>query len=183
MKRGFTLIESMVSLAILAIAIAGLFQLQVFGVALNRMSGQTLQATNLGLDMEENINRWTFNDPRLTPLATVPTPNDPAVKATWDMGPDKVALVKAEYGDQPSDSNAGTSSALQLGLWQGLPSPQDGLTYTRYWNVYYVSNPGVAQAPIGKLVQVIVRWRDGLGHYHQVAMVTFKRDPKSFFAP
>ena len=181
--RGFTLVEAMISGAILLIAITALFPLQMMGVRMNRQSERMLDGTLLATDLSENITRWAYNDPRLTPLQTINSFSDPAVAAHWDMGTADRASQTAEFSDSPqSDQNASTSAALGAG-YQGLSSDVDGdgtPDFTRYWNVYAVDTTG-SGTPSGKLIQIIVRWNEPRIGWHQVAVSTFKRNPANFF--
>ncbi len=175
-SRGFSLIEAMVSLAILSIAVAGLLCLAPMGTRLLRLSERTQKASWLAMDLAENMTRWTYTDPRLTPLLQVATVNDPAIQP-YDMGQAAQVTPRAEFSDVPGDSNASTSGALQTG-YQGFRDPE----FSRYWNVYEV-RPTVTGGPMGKLVQITVRWSEpGVG-YHQVTVLHFKRHPVSFFGP
>jgi len=182
-SRGFTLVEALVASAILMIALAALLPLQVMGARMNRFSERTLDATLLATDLSENITRWTYTDPRLSPLLTVSSPSDSAVAGRWDMGTSAQATQTAEFSDSPThDPNAGTYAALGT-TYQGLPSDIDGdgtPDFTRYWNVYAVDATG-SGTPSGKLVQIIVRWNEPQVGWHQVVVTTFKRNPGNLF--
>jgi Tfp pilus assembly protein PilV len=181
--RGFTMVEAMIASAILMIALAALLPLQVMGARMNRWSERTLEATFLATDLSENISRWSYLDTRLAPLSTVASLNDSTITATWDMGSSARAPVRAEYSDSPApDQNATTYAALGA-TYQGLSSDVDGdgaPDFTRYWNVYAVDLTG-SGTPSGKLIQVIVRWRDPAVGWRQLAVTTFKRNPANLF--
>ena len=181
--RGFTMIEAMVASAILMIALSALLPLQVMGARMNRWSERTLDATFLATDLSENIARWSYSDSRLTALSTVSSLTDSTVTASWDMGTSDRAKVRAEYSDShKADQNATTYAGLGT-TYQGLSSDVDGdgkPDFTRYWNVYAVDLIG-SGTPSGKLVQVIVRWKDPNVGWRQVAVTTFKRNPANLF--
>jgi len=182
-SRGFTLVEALVASAILMIAIAALLPLQVMGARMNRFSERTLDGTLLATDLSENITRWNYTDPRLTPLQTISSFNDSAVASRWDMGTDARASQMAQYSDSPKpDQNAGSYDALGT-RYQGLSSDVDGdgtADFTRYWNVYAVDATG-SGTPSGKLIQIIVRWNEPQVGWHQVVVTTFKRNPGNLF--
>jgi len=181
--RGTTLVEAMVASAVLAIALAALLPLQVLGARMNRYSDRTLAASSLATDLTENIARWSYGDPRLVPLSTVSSFTDSAVKATWDMGTAARSSVVAQYSDQTTqDANASNYAALGAS-YQGFSTDVDGdgkADFTRYWNVYAIDLTG-SGTPSGKLVQVIVRWKEPQVGWHQVAVTTFKRNPGNLF--
>lgn len=182
-SRGFTLVEALVASAILMIALAALLPLQVMGARMNRFSERTLDGTLLATDLSENITRWTYTDPRLSPQLTVSSFSDSAVAAGWDMGTSARATHTAEFSDSPTqDPNAGSYAALGT-TYQGLSSDIDGdgtPDFTRYWNVYAVDATG-SGTPSGKLVQIIVRWNEPQVGWHQVVVTTFKRNPANLF--
>ena len=181
--RGFTLVEAMIASAILAIALAALLPLQVMGARMNRWSERTLDASLLGTDLTENIARWNYSDPRLTPLTTVSSFSDSTLVATWDMGTSAQATRRAQFSDSPTtDQNATSYNALGA-AYQGLSADVDGdgkADFTRYWNVYAIDPTG-SGTPAGKLIQIIVRWNEPNVGWHQVALTTFKRNPANLF--
>ncbi len=181
--RGFTLVEALVASAILMIALAALLPLQVVGARLNRFSERTLDATLLATDLSENITRWTYADPRLTPLLTVSSFADSNIAARWDMGTSAHASQTAQFSDSPKqDPNAGTYAGLGT-TYQGLSSDIDGdgtPDFTRYWNVYAIDATG-SGTPSGKLIQIVVRWNEPQVGWHQVVVTTFKRNPANLF--
>ena len=183
LPRGSTLIEAMIASTVLLVALAGLLPLQVMGARMNRWSERTLDASALANDLTETIERWSYTDARLTPLATLSSLDDPAIAATWDMGTSATASHRAQYSDSPtSDPNASTFNALGTS-YQGFSSDVDGdgqPDFTRYWNVYTVDSGG-AGSPSGKLVQVIVRWNEPNVGWHQIVVSTFKRNPGALF--
>lgn len=181
---GFTLIESMIALVILLIAVLAMFSMQVISAKTNRFGDRMVQASSLATDLEENAKTWSYTDSRLTALSSVTSTTDTAITSKWDMGrADPVASgVQAEYSDKASDPNATNSAALGT-AYTGLSSDVDGdgtPDFVRYWNVWNIdfSNSGT---PDGKLVQIIVRWKEpGLG-YRQITSSTFRRNPAKVF--
>jgi hypothetical protein len=98
------------------------------------------------------------------------------------MGNRASSSYTAQYSDKALDSNASTPAALGAG-YQGLSSDVDGdgvADFTRYWNVFRV-NMGAGGAENGKLVQIIVRWKEPGFGYRQVTTSTFKHNPAYIF--
>lgn len=182
--RGFSLIEAMVAMAVLAIGLLGMASLQIVGVRSNQFGGRMARASQLGHDLIEQVQRWDYADTRLTALQVVTTPTDTVVKNRWDLGrADTVpSTVRPQFGDTAGDANAVTAGALGT-TYQGLSNDvdKDGKPdFRRYWNVYDLQVTESGKVTVkGKLVQVIVRWKDAsvAGGNRQVSMSTFKPDP------
>lgn len=170
---GFSLIESVLSLALLGIGLTGIGAMQITAARVNSLGLRTADASRLAADLIESVSRWDYGDPRLTALSAVATVDDDEVTLRWDLGREAVVPSerKPQYAENEDDDNA--SNAAALGVYQGLTSDVDGdgePDYARYWTVFEVGGRG-------KLVQVVVRWKQpGMG-YKQVVHSTFKPDP------
>ncbi len=64
--RGFTLIEVMVAMALVLIAAVSLISLQNLGVRMTGSSRRVTRATAVAQDLLNQIELWSYNDPRLT---------------------------------------------------------------------------------------------------------------------
>ncbi len=183
--RGFTMIESMITMVVLIIAFLGFATLQLVGVQANYFGDRLVQASQLATDLAENVRRWPYTDPRLTPLSTITGPSaisDPSITGNWDLGTSLATSSKVQYSDLANDPNATNPGALGTN-YQGLSSDVNGdgvPDFTRYWNVYAIdlSNSGT---PNGVLVQIIVRWKQPGFGYRQVTATAFKSNPTSVF--
>lgn len=183
--RGFTLIESLITMVVLIIAFLGFATLQLVGVQANYFGDRLVQASQLATDLAENVRRWPYTDPRLTPLSTIVGPSaisDPRITGSWDLGTSLSTASTVQYSDLANDPNATNPGALGTN-YQGLSSDVNGdgvPDFTRYWNVYAVdlSNSGT---PNGLLVQIIVRWKQPGFGYRQVTTTAFKSNPSSVF--
>src|SRR4051812_31872772 len=104
-RRGMTLIESMIAMAVLLIGASGILSAQVMVVRNNQMGKRMAQASALTTDFRENVQLWSYDDPRLEPLATVIATDAAAVKNKWEMwtGTDTPAYT-AQYSDLAGDS-------------------------------------------------------------------------------
>ena len=184
-RRGFTMIEAMITMAVLVIAFTGFATLQVIGVQANYFGDRLVQASELSTDLAENIERWPYTDSRLTPLLTLSGPNalsSTAITGSWDLGTASATSYRAQYSDLANDPNASNPGALATN-YQGLSSDVNGdgiPDFIRYWNVYAIdlSNSGT---PNGLLVQIIVRWKQPGFGYRQVTVSKFKRNPTNVF--
>jgi type II secretory pathway pseudopilin PulG len=181
MTQGFTLIEALITMSVLITAFLGLASLQVVGVQTNYFGNRMLQASSLATDLAENMRVWQYNDSRLTPLITVSSMNDPAIRS-WTLGSAGTTPYILQYSDLTPDPNA-TNPGAQGPSYQGLSTDVDKngvVDFIRYWNVYNV-DIGTTGTPQGKLIQIIVRWKQpGVG-YKQVATAAYKRNPANVF--
>ena len=64
-QRGFSLIEVMISMVILAVGILGVAQMQILASNQNGLARRTSRAAAIARDFVETAQRWTWNDPRL----------------------------------------------------------------------------------------------------------------------
>ena len=184
-SRGFTVIESLITMVVLIIAFLGFATLQLVGVQANYFGDRLVQASQLATDLAENVRRWPYTDPRLIPLSTIlgaSAISDPSITGNWDLGTSLATSSRVQYSDLANDTNATNSGALGTN-YQGLSSDVnlDGVPdFIRYWNVYAIdlSNSGT---PNGLLVQIIVRWKQPGFGYRQVTATAFKSNPTSVF--
>ncbi len=195
-QRGFSIIEAMIASLVMMIGLLGLAGLQVVGVRSNHFGRSMTQASQLAQDLTENMQRWDYNDARLSPAAprswTVQnSASNAAVDKEWDMGRG-VSATHTDGSAYTADFTDGTTNATKtaaLDLAFCAPNPPgcpyigqsgdvdgDGvLDYQRYWNVWTTSFDG--STTTGKFVQVIVRWKEPVLGYRQIAASTFKEIP------
>jgi type IV pilus modification protein PilV len=182
--RGFTLIEAMVSLVVLAIGMLGLMGLQLVGVRANFFGKQLGKASELARDLAESSTRWDYNDARLAAITTVNSTNSAAVTPRWDLGRADAVPNSAQhqYCEMPGDPNCTNAGALGAN-YHGLSGDvtQDGTyQFRRYWTVYGVDIAGLG-TPQGKLIQIVVRWKEpGLG-WRQVQTSSYLPNPQAGF--
>lgn len=175
--RGMGLIESIISMAILGIALVGLSQLQLVAVGSNSLSRKMTQATSLGHDLVENITQWNYNDPRLAVTAALVTAfDDTAITALS-------SLPRVEY-DAMDPKPHYTADALdtETVAYDGLDADLDGdgeADFERYWSVFDVDADGDGLSD-GKYVVVIVRWREPIIGFRQVTLSTFRNNVGNF---
>lgn len=196
--RGFSLIESMVASVVMLIGLLGLAGLQVTGMRANNLGKRMAQASLLARDLVQNMQVWDYADTRLTPQAgaspahtgTYSDTNHADVAEFWDLRNSAAltsnvdgATVKFDY----TDGAAGGALTNQLAAnYEGVLSPVDAslpageqTVYQRYWNVFLVDLTG-SGTPQGKLVQVMVRWKEPNFGYRQVTTSFYKCDPSGF---
>src|SRR5215472_8946075 len=184
-SRGFTIIEALITMAVMVIAFTGFATLQVIGVQANYFGDRLIQASELATDLAENIERWSYTDTRLTPSTTLAgssAMSNAAITGTWDLGTGSTTSYRAQYSDLAGDPNATNPGALATN-YQGLSSDvnMDGVPdFVRYWNVYAIdlSSSGTPQ---GLFVQIIVRWKQPGFGYRQITASKFKRNPIKVF--
>jgi prepilin-type N-terminal cleavage/methylation domain-containing protein len=185
--RGFTMIEALVSMAVMLIGLLGLASLQVVGVRSNHFGRKMALASVLMHDLADTVQRWDYSDARLAaPRAIVTSTTDSTITTRWDMGRGTTASYTADYGEQAADANATNQGQLTAANYTGLLAANvdkdfsnantAALGIMRYWNVFSVDVTGNGSES-GKLIQIIVRWKEpGLG-MRQITGSTFRPNP------
>lgn len=157
-QRGATLVEMMVSVAVLLVAAAGTGSLYVQQLRMNADARRITEAAALARDLVENIATWPYLDAR---LANAVTAND------GDIADDAFAFE----GAAPVADHA--EADLALGTWTGLPARQG---FERYWNVAYPDDIDANGTPDAARIAVIVRWRSAVA-WRRVVLLTVKPNP------
>ncbi len=144
-RRGFTLIETMIALAVLLGGLVGLMQLHVVGLTSNNAGRMQTVANEAALELAGALERLAFADPLLSPTGT----NGPAAP-TSGFGP----LLQA-------DGTVDTSVAHDFSASQVPTVRSDvelGSQYRRYWTVWGYSPTAGGTATV-KVVSVSVVWQ------------------------
>jgi type IV pilus modification protein PilV len=195
-QRGFSIIEAMIASIVMLVGLLGLAALQVIGVRSNHFGKHMTQASQLAQDLVENIQRWDYNDVRLTPAVArswnaQDSASSAAVDKEWDMGRGASA-THTDGSTYTADFTEGTTNASKTAAlaaafctpnppgcpYIGLSGDVDGdgvLDYQRYWNVWTTTFDG--STTTGKFIQVIVRWKEPVLGYRQISVSTFKEIP------
>ena len=155
--HGFTLIEVMLAMALLAIGVAGLMGLLRTGYLVNADARRMTRAVTIAQDLMNQMELWPYGDPRLAIGA----------KAETDITDDAGTYLTEET---PVADH--TEADLESGF-QGIPAAAlDGI-FQRYWNVSYQDDANGNGTPDGVRVAVIVRWPHGSG-WRRVVLTGFK---------
>jgi len=192
-QRGFSIIEAMIASIVMLVGLLGLASLQIVGVRSNHFGRHMTQGSQLAQDLIENLQRWDYNDARLTPTVqrswnVQNAASTAAVDVEWEMGRG-VSATHADGSPYTADFSDGTTNASKTSAldatfcaagcpYIGLSGDVDGdgvLDYQRYWNVWTTSFDG--STTTGKLIQVIVRWKEPVLGYRQTTASTFKEIP------
>jgi prepilin-type N-terminal cleavage/methylation domain-containing protein len=196
--RGFSLIEAMVASVVMLVGLLGLAGLQVVGMRANNLGKRMAQASLLAQDLVQNMQLWQYTDSRLTPQGSASPAhtglysdtNHSDIARFWELR-NSAALTSNVDGSLVTfdfaDAAAGAAQVNQLNAnYGGVLSPVD-LTlpageqtiFQRCWNVFLIDMNGSGQAQ-GKLVQVVVRWKEPNFGYRQVNTSFYKYDPTGF---
>jgi prepilin-type N-terminal cleavage/methylation domain-containing protein len=169
-ERGFTLIESMLAMAIMLVGAVGLGSLYTTGIRMNGDARRMTRATAIAQDLVSNIALWPYNEASGSPLANASTAND------GDVGDSAYAFQgdANPLGDGLADHGEADLTAMGT-AWTGLPAAELGGVYERYWNVRYVDTNGNGVNDLAQIA-VIVRWPHG-GGWRRVVLLTAKVNP------
>lgn len=160
---GATLIEAMVAMSVLLAGSMGLIGVHRAGLAMNADARTITRATALAQDLVEQMQMWSWNDPR---LQNTTTSNDA------DFADASGSFQGASFAFDHQESELESAPAI----WNGVPiATAQGLGFTRYWNV---AEPDLDAngALVAKRVAVIVRWAHETGP-RRVVLVTVIRNP------
>ncbi len=198
--RGLSLVETMVSMAVLAIGVLGVAQMQVMASAQNGIARRTSRAAAIARDFVETAMRWEYTDPRLNPAAVcnaviaIPSDQNPPPAGETYLGTAKAPGLTMQFTATPSSNpnatNEGTvadgltagatvyTGAAQTGPNQGLlgDSMRDG--YQLMWSVRLIdTDPNVQGYDNGaceaKQVYVVVRYPIGNGRTYRNLITSF----------
>jgi prepilin-type N-terminal cleavage/methylation domain-containing protein len=198
MDRGFSLIEAMVASVVMLIGLLGLAGLQVIGMRANNLGKRMAQASLLAQDLAQQMQLWQYDDARLVPQASASpahtgmysNTNHADIAKFWELQ-NTAALNSGVDGSSVTfdftDGAAGAAFVNQLSAnYTGVLSPVDTslptaeqTVFQRYWNVFLIDLNGSGTAQ-GKLVQVVVRWKEPNFGYRQVNTSFYKLDSSGF---
>jgi len=196
--RGFSLIEAMVASVVMLIGLLGLAGLQVTALRSNHLGKRMAQASLLAQDLVQNMQVWQYADARLTPQAgaapahtgSYSDTNHADIAKFWDLQNAAAPTSNVNGSGVTFDFTDGASGAAQVNQlaanYGGVLSPVDAtlpageqIIFQRYWNVFLIDLNG-SGTPQGKLVQVVVRWKEPKLGYRQVNASFYKYDPSGF---
>lgn len=140
-SRGFSLLEVMISMAILLVGLLGMMHLQIWGMYSNQGARAQMQATQLAREIVTAVGRIPFDDGRLAPTAL-------PVGSVLGTG----GVIQSEARDLlafPSLPGVRPDSALEQG--------SSGSMFQRFLTVQPISG-----SPGAKLIGVsVVYWERG----------------------
>ena len=191
--RGFSLVEAMIASAVMLIGLLGLAGLQIVGLRANNLGKRMAQASLLAQDLAQNMQIWSYSDPRLVPQNDVTlhgNTNAPGIAKYWDLTNSDVLVSNVDGSALTFDYTDGGAGATQLNQlaagYSGVRSPTDSslpageqVIFQRYWNVYNIDLTG-SGTPQGRLVQIVVRWKEPRFGYRQVNASFYKYDASLF---
>ena len=172
--RGFTLIELMVSLGILAVGMLGLMQLQILGLAWNSSARAESRATELALELRAGLEQLPYGDNRL------------AVTGSWgNTFPTPFGGLLGTGGSVPSsgfirwnDANPIPGVTLDSAL---EPDPTDSTQprFIRRWTVWgYTEMTSMNAGALVIAISVIYRDKGSL-QPREVVVYTQRADPSA----
>lgn len=173
-EAGLTLVETIISFAVLALALSGVAQLLLVGSRMNHFAHRMGTASAVAHDLLENMSLWAYDDPRLEAKETLLTQDGEQAVGDFEFGRQEEVSGSARphYGER-DDGIAETAAALAT-----EDSPYRGVSLdgndslpelSRYWNVYALDPDGDGIEE-GKIILVGVRWHEpGVGYRHVTA--------------
>ncbi len=162
-ERGYTMIEVMISMAILSVGVLGLVGMQVLAIRANRQGGRMSQAVFLAESQAEKLMAYGFNDSN---LADTNTGNDPTVGAPFALPANNV-IDATTFADSPpattfnergtpcgSDPNASVCPTQTTTFATALYG------FQMFWQITNEDVNNSVPGPDLKRINVVVRFRD-----------------------
>ena len=167
-RDGFTLLETVIAMAILLVGAMGMAGLQLQGVRMEGDARRITRATAIAQDLLDQASLWPWGDPRLGNAAAIDASK---LASLGDPGFlfERAGTPTADFSD--ANLTAGGTT------WLGIPTSDiTGAGYERYWNVAYVDDSNTNGVPDAARIAVIVRYPAGFG-FRRVVLVGVKRNP------
>jgi len=172
--RGFTLIELMVSLGILAVGMLGLMQLQILGLAWNSSARAESRATELALELRAGLEQLPYGDNRL------------AVTGSWgNTFPKPFGGLLGTGGSVPSSGFIPWSDASPIpgvtldSALERDPTDSTQPRFVRRWTVWgYTEMTSMNAGALVIAISVIYRDKGSL-QPREVVVYTQRADPSA----
>ena len=160
--QGFTLLECMIAMAVMLIGATGLMGLFTVEAHMTGDARRVTRATAIAQDLLENIELWSYADPRLAESVSGSVTDLADASFQFEKVEDPLAGGIAHHGES------------SLGTWYGIPTASLGDGYQRFWNVNHENNGSQVDNDIQ--IAVIVRWRQG-GGWRRIVLQGLKLNP------
>lgn len=134
--RGFTLIEAMIALAILAIGLLGTITAMVAAARLDRRFNSRAAAHAVAMELARTIERWDFSDPRLALVHNHAGAafSEPAVTSFSVTPGSPPAIVETLSAPADHDESECGPCGRDLAV-ANTREPGSTYLFRRYWNV------------------------------------------------
>ena len=165
--RGFTLVEVMMSMAILSIGILGLVGMQITSIRANRQGSKMSQALFLAESQVDVLMDYPYNDTR---LVDTNSGNNPGLGAPFPM--------MSQYLIDPTGvaDDFDVNTLDQFGVSTGVPIALGTSGFQRYWQIADEEANADLPGPDVKRINVVVRFKDSESalSYRQVNVTAIK---------
>ncbi len=169
-EQGFTLLETLIAMAILLIGALGMGTVFSTGLRMNGDARRMTRATAIAQDLVSGMALWPYGEGAGAPLANKTTTND------GDVGDSAFAFQVTANPLAGGIADHGEADLTALGArWTGLPASALDGGYERYWNVRYVDTNGDGTNDLAEIA-VVVRWPHA-GGWRRIVLMTAKTNP------
>jgi prepilin-type N-terminal cleavage/methylation domain-containing protein len=167
-SHGFTLLETVIAMAILLVGAMGMAGLQVQGVRMEGDARRITRATAIAQDLLDQMSLWPWGDARMGTATAID------VSKLANLGDPGFLFERA---GTPTAAFSDASLTLGGATWLGIPTADISAGgYERYWNVAYVDDSNANGVPDAARIAVIVRYPAGAG-FRRVVLLGMKRNP------
>jgi prepilin-type N-terminal cleavage/methylation domain-containing protein len=168
--RGFTLLETVLAMAVLLIGATGMVGLHMQGLRMEGDARRITRATAIAQDLMDQMSTWPWGDPRLGTATAIET------TMLDTLGDPAFAF---EHSTTPTASFSDAGGGLTQGgtTWNGIPlADTQAQGFERYWNVAYADDSNGNTVPDAARIAVIVRYPAGVG-FRRVVLLGSKLNP------
>ncbi len=151
--RGLTLLEVMISMAVLAVGLLGMLQLQILGMTANQGARAHTTALQLGRELVQGLEQLPIDDPLLSGVSTAAPTTLPSPFGALLDGSGTIPSGVHTWNDASPVAGVRLDSTLERDTNDGTVP-----IYRRRWTVWdYVSATG---GPSVKVIAVSVVFRE-----------------------
>lgn len=142
-KNGFTLMELLIAVSLLAIGLLAVASMQTVAMNANMVSNRLTVATTLAQQVAEDVLSWNVFDPKLNTAIPMPAPTSPNytfINPSTGVASTQITIpgagtYSARYSTAPNSTVIGNTQIVIIVSYSSGSAWKDLVTYTFYKRV------------------------------------------------